>query len=156
MWNAISDFLQEFVAIFYASDEDVIKDHELQSFVKDIHENGFPVREGDVDHEFPRSLQKRDQLVHLLTCIVFGCSCQHAAVNYAQMEFTGFVPNVPPVMRLPPPTGKNEVTLKAIMDTLPSHYQTGWHVATVYTLTRMAENEVGTYSCGFCGKGIFA
>lgn len=56
MWNAISDFLQEFVAIFYASDEDVIKDHELQSFVKDIHENGFPVREGDVDHEFPRSL----------------------------------------------------------------------------------------------------
>lgn len=156
MWNAISDFLQEFVAIFYASDEDVIKDHELQSFVKDIHENGFPVREGDVDHEFPRSLQKRDQLVHLLTCIVFGSSCQHAAVNYAQMEFTGFVPNVPPVMRLPPPTRKNEVTLKTIMDTLPSHYQTGWHVATVYTLTRMAENEVGTYSCGFCGKGIFA
>ncbi|RMX58429.1 hypothetical protein pdam_00019691, partial [Pocillopora damicornis] len=133
MWNAISDFLQEFVAIFYASDEDVIKDHELQSFVKDIHENGFP---------------KRDQLVHLLTCIVFGCSCQHAAVNYAQMEFTGFVPNVPPVMRLPPPTRKNEVTLKTIMDTLPSHYQTGWHVATVYTLTRMAENErfIGDYS----------
>ena len=88
------------------------------------------------------SLQTRDQLVHLLTCIVFGCSCQHAAVNFPQMEITAFVPNVPPVMRLPPPTRKNEATMKTIMDTLPNKCQSGWHIATVYTLTRIAENEV--------------
>lgn len=75
MWNVILDFLQEFVVIFYVLDEDVIKDYELQFFVKDIYENGFFVREGDVDYEFFRSLQKCDQLVYLLMCIVFGCLC---------------------------------------------------------------------------------
>lgn len=142
MWKAIADFIEEFVTIFYQSDEDVSRDNELQAWLIDIHENGFPVREGDVDHEFPMSLQTRDQLVHLLTCIVFGCSCQHAAVNYPQMEITSFVPNVPPVMRLPPPTRKKQATMKTIMDTLPNKSQSGWHIATVYTLTRMAENEV--------------
>ena len=142
MWKAISDFIEEFVTIFYQSDEDVSRDNELRAWLVDIHENGFPVREGDVDHEFPMSLQTRDQLVHLLTCIVFGCSCQHAAVNFPQMEITAFVPNVPPVMRLPPPTRKNEATMKTIMDTLPNKCQSGWHIATVYTLTRTAENEV--------------
>lgn len=34
MWKAISGFLQEFVAIFYRSDEDVSKDNELQACFK--------------------------------------------------------------------------------------------------------------------------
>ena len=142
IWTAISDFIREFISIFYQSEDDVSKDNELQSWVMDIHNNGFPVRQGDVDHEFPKTLQTRYQLVHLLTCIVFGCSCQHAAVNFSQMEFTAFMPNVPPVMRLPPPTGKNQATLKSIMDTLPNKSQAGWHIATMYCLTRISEDEV--------------
>ena len=142
MWNAISDFLREFINIFYQTNDEISNDHELQSWVMDIHKNGFPVREGDVDHEFPKSLETRDQLVHVLTCVVFGCSCQHAAVNFPQMEITAFVPNVPPVMRLPPSTRKNEATLKSIMDTLPNKSQAGWHIAAMYTLTRIADDEV--------------
>ena len=142
MWTAISDFILEFIGIFYQSDDDVSKDYEIQHWVKEIHDNGFPVREGDVDHEFPESLQTREQLVHMLTCVVFTCSCQHAAVNFSQMEFTAFIPNVPPVMRLPPPTRKNQATLELIMDTLPDKSQAGWHIATMYALTRVSEDEV--------------
>jgi hypothetical protein len=142
MWNAISGFIQEFISMFYQSDEDVNNDYELQSWVGDIHENGFPVRNGDVDHGLPKSVVARDQLTHMLTCIVFGCSCQHAAVNFPQMEITSFIPNVPPVMRQPPPTRKNEVTLQFIMDTLPNKSQAGWHIGTMYTLTRIAKDEV--------------
>lgn len=29
-----------------------------------------------------------------------------------------------------------------IMDTLPSKYQAGWHIATMYALTKIAEDEV--------------
>ena len=142
MWKAISVFIREFTNIFYQTDDEISSDHELQSWVMDIHENGFPVREGDVDHEFPKSLETREQLVHVLTCVVFGCSCQHAAVNFPMMEITGFIPNIPPVMCLPPPTRKNKATLKSIMDTLPNKAQAGWHIATVYTLTRIADDEV--------------
>ena len=142
MWSAISDFITDLVSIFYRTADDVSRDHELQSWVKDIHENGFPTREEDVDHDFPKNLQSREQLIHVLTSIVFTCTCQHAAVNFSQMEITAFVPNVPPVMRLPPPTRKSEANLKMIMETLPNKSQAGWHIATVYTLTRIAEDEV--------------
>lgn len=95
-----------------------------------------------------KNLQSREQLIHVLTSIVFTCTCQHAAVNFSQMEITAFVPNVPPVMRLPPPTRKSEANLKMIMETLPNKSQAGWHIATVYTLTRIAEDErfIGDYS----------
>lgn len=148
MWSAISDFIADLVSIFYRTDDDVSRDHELQSWVKDIHENGFPTREEDVDHDFPKNLQSREQLIHVLTSIVFTCTCQHAAVNFSQMEITAFVPNVPPVMRLPPPTRKSQANLKMIMETLPNKSQAGWHIATVYTLTRIAEDErfIGDYS----------
>ena len=153
IWNAITDFIVEFVNIFYHSDDDLSKDQELQSWAMDIHINGIPTREGDVDHGFLKNFQTRNQLVHVLTCIAFTCSCQHAAVNFPQMEITAFVPNVPPVMRLPPPTRKNEATMKMIMDTLPSKSQAGWHIATVYTLTRIANDEVrGLFPENFCSQ----
>ena len=144
LWTAVGTFIKEVMAIYYKSDGDVAKDNELQAWVKDIHDNGFPVREGDVDHEFPKNLQTRDQLIHLLTCVVFTCSCQHAAVNFGLMDVTAFVPNTPSLMRQPPPTEKSKATLKSIMATLPSKSQAAQQVATMYVLTRFAEDEVRT------------
>ena len=142
LWQAVATFIKEVIAIYYKSDDDVAKDEEIQAWVKDIHENGFPVREGDVDHEFPESLQTRDQLIHMLTCVVFTCSCQHAAVNFGLMDVAGFVPNTPSLMRQPPPSKKNEATLKSIMETLPNKSQAAQQVASMYVLTQFAEDEV--------------
>ena len=153
MWEAITNFVQEFVFIYYQSDDDITKDDELQAWIRDIHENGYPANAGDVDHEFPKSLKTREQLVHLVTCVVFNSSCQHAAVNFGQLEVTSFIPNVPPVMRRPPPTKKNEVDHNFIMETLPNKSQAGWHIATMFALTRFAEDEVSacmsTILCSF-------
>ncbi|XP_028396594.1 allene oxide synthase-lipoxygenase protein-like isoform X2 [Dendronephthya gigantea] len=150
LWAAISNFIVEFLSIFYHSDDDVYRDHEIQSWVADIHDNGLPTREGDVDHGFPSCLHTRDELAHVLTCIIFTCSCQHAAVNFPQLEITGFIPNVPPAMRQPPPAKKNQANLQSIMETLPNKSQAGWHVGTMYTLTRIAEDEryIGDYTEG--------
>ena len=142
LWAAVETFIKEVIAIYYKSDDDVAKDNELQAWIKDVHDNGLPVREGDVDHEFPKSLQSRDQLIHMLTCVVFTCSCQHAAVNFGLMDVTGFVPFTPSLMRQPPPTKKNEATLKSIMKTLPNKSQAAHQIALVYVLTRFAEDEV--------------
>ncbi|XP_078369935.1 allene oxide synthase-lipoxygenase protein-like [Oculina patagonica] len=141
LWQAISTFAKEDIAIYYKSDDDVAKDNEIQAWVKDVHDNGFPVREGDIDHEFPKSLQTRDQLIHMLTCVVFTCSCQHAAENFGMMDVAGFVPNTPSLMRQPPPTKKNEATLKSIMATLPSKSQAAHQIGLWYVLTRFAEDQ---------------
>jgi len=144
LWKAIASFIQKVISLHYKSDDDVVKDTELQAWVEDLHKNGFPVREGNIDHEFPKSLATREQLVHMLTCVVFTCSCQHAAVNFGLMDVAAFVPNSPSVMRFPPPTKKNEVTLKFIMQTLPNKSQTARQITTMYLLTRFPENEVRT------------
>ena len=142
MWKAIANFVNDVLSIYYKSDDDIKKDDELQAWVLDIHQHGYQVRQDDVDHEFPKSVQTRDQLVHLITCVVFNCSCQHAAVNFGQFEVASFIPNTPPLMRRPPPTKKGEANLKFIMDTLPNKSQTGWHIAAMYTLSRFAKDEV--------------
>ena len=130
------------MTFYYVTDDHVAQDNELQAWVQDLHDNGYPVRAGDIDHGFPSSLKSRDQLVEMLTRIVFACSCQHAAVNFPQMIMYAFIPNYPNIMRQPPPTAKGVVDLKFIMKSLPTKSMTGWQIATVYTLTRFADDEV--------------
>ncbi|XP_031557674.1 allene oxide synthase-lipoxygenase protein-like [Actinia tenebrosa] len=150
LWETIFDFIREIMGVYYHSDNDVLEDKELQAWVKDIHDNGFPSVEDDVDHQFPQRLETRDDVIKVLTCVVFTCSCQHAAVNFGQLEVYSFIPNAPPTMQLPPPTKKGETNMKRIMSTLPSKWQTAWHIGTMHTLTRFAEDEkfLGDYSGG--------
>ena len=156
LWAAVETFIKDVIAIYYKSDDDVAKDNELQAWIKDIYDNGLPVREGDVDHEFPKSLQSRDQLIHMLKCVVFTCSCQHAAVNFGLMDVTGFVPFTPSLMRQPPPTKKNEATLKSIMATLPNKSQASQQIGLVYVLTRFADDEVRKKSSKIISSPYYA
>ncbi|XP_022800953.1 allene oxide synthase-lipoxygenase protein-like [Stylophora pistillata] len=141
LWSAITTFVKEVIILYYTSDDDVSKDSELQAWIKDAHDNGFQEGEGGDDHGCPNSLETREQLIHVLTCLVFTCSCQHAAVNFGLLDVAGFVPISPSVMRQPPPTKKNETTLKSIMDALPSKSEAAQQVALGYVFTQFAEDE---------------
>ena len=74
--------------------------------------------------------------------VIFTSSCQHAAVNFSQMDTYGFSPNSPSLLRKSPPTKKGEVTMKHIMGSLPSRQQAGVVIATVFDLTRFYPTEV--------------
>ena len=118
------------------------QDTELQAWIRDLHDNGYPVREGESCHGIPASVKTADQLNHLLTIIIFTYSCQHAAVNFSQMDTFGFPPNSPPLMRQPPPTEKGTLTEKDMMKSLPTKHQAGVTIATVYDLTLIFPDEV--------------
>lgn len=100
------------------------------------------MRNGEKCHGFPVSVKSIPELTHLLTIIIFTCSCQHAAVNFSQMDTFGFPPNAPALMRQPPPTRKGVVTIKDVMKCLPTKHQAGVTIATVYDLTRIFPDEV--------------
>lgn len=126
------------------------QDSELQAWILDLHDNGYPIREDESDHGIPSSLKTAAQLTHLLTIAIFTSSCQHAAVNFSQMDTYGFVPNSPLLMRQPPPTEKGKVTEKEIMNCLPNNCQTGLIVATMYDLTRFFPDVVSnSYDINF-------
>uniref|UniRef100_A0A8B9LBW1 Arachidonate 5-lipoxygenase a n=1 Tax=Astyanax mexicanus TaxID=7994 RepID=A0A8B9LBW1_ASTMX len=89
VWEAIKSFVTDMINIYYASDETVQEDEEIQAFVKDVCSFGMQ----DFDYcEFPKSVQTREQLVEYLTVVIFTASAQHAAINFGQL-FLGMYPD---------------------------------------------------------------
>ena len=82
-----------------------------------------------------------------LTAIIFTCSCQHAAVNFSQLDVYGFPPHSPALMRKPPPTERKQHKESDVMECLPTKDQAQIYIYTVYDLTRIFPDEVS-----FCQK----
>lgn len=147
LWAAIADFVKEILSGYYHSDGEVQKDYELQNWVKDLHDNGYPNKPGHTNHGVPPSFTSCVQLYEFLTSIIFTCACQHAAVNFSQMDVYGFPPNSPALMRQPPPTKKGVVGQADLMKCLATKHQSSLTIATVYDLTRIFNDEkfIGDY-----------
>ncbi|KAL1276668.1 hypothetical protein QQF64_036291 [Cirrhinus molitorella] len=137
VWETINSFVSALVKIYYASNEAVQKDVEIQGFVKDV--ACFGMKNSD---NFPKSLESREQLVEYLTVVIFTASAQHAAVNFGQFDWHGWIPNSPSTMRKPPPQQKDKVDMKYIMEGLPDRECSRDVMGTVWALTRTESNEV--------------
>uniref|UniRef100_A0A8C1J3G2 Lipoxygenase domain-containing protein n=1 Tax=Cyprinus carpio TaxID=7962 RepID=A0A8C1J3G2_CYPCA len=107
--------------IYYDSDEVVQKDVEIQEF---------------------NLSNSREQLVEYLTAVIFTASAQHAAVNFGQFDWYGWIPNSPSTMRKPPPQQKGQVDLKYIMESLPDRECSSSALGTVWALSQTQENEL--------------
>ncbi|KAG0562282.1 hypothetical protein KC19_9G133500 [Ceratodon purpureus] len=96
LWSAINAWVQDYVNLVYASDELVRSDTELQSWWTEVRYVGH----GDKSDApgWPTS-DSRGSLVDILTTIVWIASCHHAAVNFGQYEYAGFMPNHPTMTR---------------------------------------------------------
>ncbi|XP_036429902.1 polyunsaturated fatty acid 5-lipoxygenase [Colossoma macropomum] len=139
VWEVVKSFVTDVVNIYYASDEAVQEDEEIQAFVKDVCSFGMQ----DFDYcEFPKSLQTQEQLVEYLTVVIFTASAQHAAINFGQYDWCSWIPNAPPTMRKPPPTKKGEVDMQYIVESLPDRGRSCWHLGAVWALSQFQENEL--------------
>ncbi|CAN9499796.1 unnamed protein product [Ophioblennius macclurei] len=139
VWDATKSFVSDVVCLYYASDETVQADEEIQAFVKDVCSFGMQ----DFDHcEFPKSVKSRDELIEYLTVVVFNASAQHAAVNFGQYDWCSWIPNAPSTMRKPPPTQKGSANMNLIMETLPDRGRSSWHLGAVWALSQFQDNEL--------------
>uniref|UniRef100_A0A673AWU2 Arachidonate 5-lipoxygenase a n=1 Tax=Sphaeramia orbicularis TaxID=375764 RepID=A0A673AWU2_9TELE len=139
VWEATKSFVSDVVHIYYASDETVQGDEEIQAFVKDVCSFGMQ----DFDYcEFPKSLKTRAELIEYLTVIVFTASAQHAAVNFGQYDWCSWIPNAPSTMRKPPPNKKGMADVNLIIESLPDRGRSSWHLGAVWALSQYQENEL--------------
>ncbi|XP_064593973.1 polyunsaturated fatty acid lipoxygenase ALOX8-like [Zonotrichia leucophrys gambelii] len=122
IWGAIQGYVEGIVALFYAEDEEVAEDEELQEWVGEIFTYGIL---GNEKSGFPSKLCSRPELVKFLTMIIFCCSARHAAVNSGQYDYAAWMPNTPGTMQRPPPAGDTEATEELLVATLPSPEATG-------------------------------
>ena len=96
LWSAIRSWLLEYVDLIYTDEESVQNDRELQSWWAEIRTVGHGDKK---DADGWPTLDSKASLVQTLSTIVWIASCHHAAVNFGQYEYAGFMPNHPTMTR---------------------------------------------------------
>ncbi len=86
VWQAIHEWVQGYVGLYYANDAAVTGDTELAAWVAAIAGEGALKGFGPIE--------TRHQLVDCCTMILFTASAQHAAVNFPQATIMEFAPAV--------------------------------------------------------------
>ena len=144
IWNVLEEYVHDIIEEFYSNDAAVLQDKELQNFCHDVHVNGFPSSNQDVEsgHGFPASISTKAELVEICTLIIFTGSAQHAAVNFGQYTYYGFIPNSPFTLHDPPPTEKGKLTSQQYLKMLPSMIEADITVTLSHLLSSYSPDDV--------------
>ncbi|XP_019161163.1 PREDICTED: probable linoleate 9S-lipoxygenase 5 [Ipomoea nil] len=121
-------------------------DYELQSWWTEIRQVGH----GDLkDEAWWPQMQTRLQLIQTCTIIIWVASAFHAAVNFGQYPYTGYLPNRPTVSRrFMPEQGTSEHAELhsnpdlAFLKTITPQLQTLLGVSLIEILSRHSSDEI--------------
>ncbi|CAL0332442.1 unnamed protein product [Lupinus luteus] len=146
IWAAIKSWVHDYVSLYYATDYDVKSDSELQNWWKEVVEVGH----GDLkDKPWWPKMQTLEELIETCTIIIWTASALHAAVNFGQYPYGGFILNRPTTSRrLLPEQGTEEYDemvkshQKAFLKTITPKYQTLVDLSVIEILSRHASDEV--------------
>ncbi|CAK8560358.1 unnamed protein product [Lathyrus sativus] len=146
IWDAIKSWVQEYVSLYYPTDDTVQKDTELQTWWKEAVEKGH----GDLkDKPWWPKMQTLQDLVQSCSIIVWTASALHAAVNFGQYPYGGYILNRPTLSRrFIPEKGTPEYDemvknpQKAYLRTITPKYQTLVDLSVIEILSRHASDEV--------------
>ncbi|CBI36802.3 unnamed protein product, partial [Vitis vinifera] len=146
IWSAIETWVKEYCSFYYKTDEMVQKDSELQSWWKEVREEGH----GDKKDEpwWPK-MHTVKELIETCTIIIWVASALHAAVNFGQYPYAGYLPNRPTISRrFMPEEGTPEYEElksnpdKAFLKTITAQLQTLLGISLIEILSRHSSDEV--------------
>lgn len=146
IWSAIKTWVQEYCNFYYKSDDMVQKDPELQAWWKELVQKGH----GDLkDAPWWPKMQTRQELIETCTTVIWIASALHAAVNFGQYPFAGYLPNRPTVSRrFMPEEGTPEYEElkrnpdRAFFKTVNAQIQALVGISLIEILSRHASDEV--------------
>ena len=142
LWDALFDFLNEYVCLYYPTDGDVGDDEELQAFVRLLSAPeggrlaGVPV------------VRTTQSLAQLLTTLVFIATAQHSAVNFSQYDHMSYAPNMGGALYAPAPTASTPNTEAAYMALLTPRKTAINSASFVYLLSHVRVSRLGDYAAG--------
>jgi hypothetical protein len=143
LWTLIRDCVTQILTLFYSNDTEVTSDSELQTWLKELREVGF---HGNESVSRFLTATSCDQLCALVSRIIFTLTGQHAATHFDALDLYGFLPDIPAMMRRPPPSRKDfHVTRDELSATLPDQFPDAYFVALAFVIQvhQPDENLVG-------------
>lgn len=140
IWQRLGSYINEYVALYYLSDNDVTSDFKLQNWAQEL-AGTLDDGAGKVPG-FPGQITTRAQLAEILQRIIWTAGPQHAAVNFPQVEITTFIPNAPGTLAGPLtiPAGESD-----LVKLLPDKAVTEVQVKLSYTLAGMHYDQLLDY-----------
>ncbi|WRX22383.1 PLAT/LH2 domain - like 5 [Theobroma cacao] len=146
IWSAIETWVTEYCSFYYPSDEVVKEDNEIQSWWAEIRTEGH----GDLkDEPWWPEIKTRAELIEACTIIIWVASAFHAAVNFGQYPYAGYLPNRPTVSRrfMPEPGTPEYAELEkdpdlAFLKTITAQFQTLLGVSLIEVLSRHSADEI--------------
>jgi arachidonate 15-lipoxygenase len=146
IWEAIHQWVSDYLTLYYPSDQAVLEDPELQHWLADlIDPNGGKL--SGIGEPTPGqsalSIRTRAYLTDAVTLLLFTCSAQHAAVNFPQASFMTYGPNMPLAGYRPAPAVG--ASLQDYLDLLPSLDQTETQMNMTYLLGSVYYTRLGEY-----------
>ncbi|KAL2903617.1 Lipoxygenase 6 chloroplastic [Bienertia sinuspersici] len=96
VWSAINEWVESYVSHFYPDSSAITSDIELQEWWQEIKNKGHADKK---DEPWWPKLESKEDLTKILTTMIWVASGQHAAINFGQYPFGGYVPNRPTLMR---------------------------------------------------------
>lgn len=139
IWPVIEAFVRDYVDLYYGSDDDVRGDTEVRAWLTEMGAQDGGRLNGI------RQVETVDALVELVAIVIFTASCQHAAVNFAQFPFMGWIQNMPGAAWAPPPDRNTPNTREAYQAMLPPWDMTVAAADAVYQLSNVRMNRLGEY-----------
>ncbi|KAA8545125.1 hypothetical protein F0562_019986 [Nyssa sinensis] len=96
IWSAIKTWVEDYCSFYYKNNEMVQNDSELRSWWEELREKGH----ADKKYEpwWPK-METCKELIETCTIIIWVTSAVHAAVNFGQYPYAGYLPNRPSLSR---------------------------------------------------------
>jgi arachidonate 15-lipoxygenase len=139
IWNAVEKFVAEYLQLYYQTSQDISDDYELQNWAREL-----VAQDGGRVKGMPAKIETLEQLIEIISVVVFTCAPLHSALNFSQYEYMAFVPNMPYAAYHPIPETKG-VDLETIMKILPPFKQAADQVMWTEILTSYHYDKLGFY-----------
>ncbi|HEY9065664.1 MAG TPA: lipoxygenase family protein [Burkholderiaceae bacterium] len=137
IWNAISRWVDEYLAVYYTSDSDVTGDYELKAWADELATSGKV--------KGFRAITTRAQLASVITAIVFNASAQHAAVNFPQDSIMTYAPFSAGTGGTPAPAAATGQTEASWSQRLPSRLAAQEQILLFHILGGVYYRPLGEY-----------
>ncbi len=108
LWKATHDFVSSYLRSYYANDQDVAQDNELQAWIGELISPLYCAFKGlnglKANADGSATLDNLDYLIDIVAQIIYIAGPQHASVNYAQFPMMSYMPSVGGTIYSAPPT----------------------------------------------------
>lgn len=144
IWDAIHTFVSAYLNHFYPTSDYISGDTELQAWAAELSNqtNGGKVK------GMPSQIHTVNELIEIVTTIIFICGPQHSAVNFAQYEYMAFAANMP-LSAYWAISDKESITEKELLELLPPYKKAADQLQTLFVLSAYRYDQIGYYEKSF-------